>query len=243
MNVDGYRGRGNLLLDSACQWSFVQRDDTGKAMLTINLDDLPTTWRERLLDGSLELGWQEIPGAFDGSASGILRGVPPSFKQSMRESYTDYQMWLDSYIEEYCALRDHGTFDVITAKEYKTKYSHISVIPTMNVQTIKKDEVGLPVRAKSRIVVLGNPEDTIWTNSEVSAPVLRKESNQLLTTIAADIGKPQKQGDCKNTFCHPVLPEDETVIVRPPTGCPISKPGEYWLLRKTLYGLHRSPKH
>jgi hypothetical protein len=31
--------------------------------------------------------------------------------------------------------------------------------------------------------------------------------------------------------------------VRPPPGCPISEPGEYWLLRKTLYGLHRSPKH
>jgi hypothetical protein len=216
MNVDGYRRRGNLLLDSAYQWSFVQRNDTGKAMLTINLADLPTTWCERLLDGSLELGWQEIPRAFHVSASGILRGVPPSFKQSMRESYTDYQIWLDLYIEEYCALGNHGTFDVITAKEYETKYSHILVIPTMNVQTIKKDELGLPVCAKSCMVVLGNLEDTIWTNSEVHAPVLRKESNRLLTTIAVNIWKPQKQGDCKNAFCHPVLPDDETVIVRPP---------------------------
>jgi hypothetical protein len=110
-------------------------------------------------------------------------------------------------------LRDHGTFDVITAKEYELKYSHILVIPTMNVQTIKKDELGLPVRAKSRIVVLGNLEDTIWTNSEVHALVLRKESDRLLTTIAIGIGKPQKQGDCKNAFCHPVLPNDKTVIV------------------------------
>jgi hypothetical protein len=50
------------------QWSFVQRDDTGKAMLTINVADLSTTWRRRLLDGSLGLEWQEIPRAFHVSA-------------------------------------------------------------------------------------------------------------------------------------------------------------------------------
>jgi hypothetical protein len=85
----------------------------------------------------------------------------------------------------------------------------------MNVQIMikQKDELGLPVRAKSCFVVLGNLEDTIWTNGEVHAPVLRKESDRLLTTTAADIRKPQKQGDCKNyVFCHPVLPNDETVI-------------------------------
>jgi hypothetical protein len=31
--------------------------------------------------------------------------------------------------------------------------------------------------------------------------------------------------------------------VRPPPGCPISKPGRYCLLQKTLYGLGQSPKH
>jgi hypothetical protein len=113
----------------------------------------------------------------------------------------------------------------------------------MNVQTIKKDELGLPVRAKVRIVVLSNLEDTIWNNTEVHAPVLRKESDQLLTTLAVDIGKPQKQGDCKNAFCHPVFPDDETIIVCPPPGCPLSQPGELWLLRKTLYGLRCGPKH
>jgi hypothetical protein len=62
--------------------------------------------------------------------------------------------------------------------------------------------------------------------------------------MAVERGHIQKQGDCcKNAFCHPILPDNDIVIVRPPPGCPISKPGEYWLLRKTLYGLRRSPKH
>jgi hypothetical protein len=53
-----------------------------------------------------------------------------------------------------------------------------------------------------------------------------------------------KQADCKNAFCHPELPKDEPTIVRPPAGCPISKPNTYWRLKKTpLYGLRRSPRH
>jgi hypothetical protein len=55
--------------------------------------------------------------------------------------------------------------------------------------------------------------------------------------MAVKRGRIQKQGDCKNAFCHPILPNGNIVIVQTPPGCPISKPGEYWLLRKTLYGL------
>ena len=39
------------------------------------------------------------------------------------------------------------------------------------------------------------------------------------------------------------LAPEETTIVRPPSGDPDSDPQEYWLLLKTLYGLHRSPRH
>eukprot|EP00957_Ditylum_brightwellii_P039938 3023566-Ditylum_brightwellii.AAC.1 len=52
-----------------------------------------------------------------------------------------------------------------------------------------------------------------------------------------------KQADCRNAFCHEVLPEDEVVITKPPSGCPVSKQGTYWKLYKTLYGLRRSPLH
>ena len=52
-----------------------------------------------------------------------------------------------------------------------------------------------------------------------------------------------KQADYKNAFCNPILPSDETTIIRPPLGGPYAEPGEYWLLNKTLYGLWHSPKH
>jgi hypothetical protein len=55
--------------------------------------------------------------------------------------------------------------------------------------------------------------------------------------------RPLRQGDCKNAFCQGILPVDEITIVRPPSGDPEAAPDEYWLLKRTLYGLRRSPRH
>ena len=52
-----------------------------------------------------------------------------------------------------------------------------------------------------------------------------------------------KQGDCKNAFCQGVLPDNEITIVKTPIGDPDAGKDEYWLLKKTLYGLRRSPRH
>ena len=39
------------------------------------------------------------------------------------------------------------------------------------------------------------------------------------------------------------MPDDEVVVIKPPKGCPLSKPDTLWKLKKTLYGLVRSPLH
>ena len=46
-----------------------------------------------------------------------------------------------------------------------------------------------------------------------------------------------QQGDCKNTFCNDTLPDNEVTVIRPPIGDPDFQEDEYWLLKKTLYGL------
>ncbi len=66
---------------------------------------------------------------------------------------------------------------------------------------------------------------------------------RLMVSLAVEQRRTHKQGDCKNAFCQGVLPDDETTIVKPPIGDPDAGKDEYWLLKKTLYGLHRSPQH
>ena len=113
----------------------------------------------------------------------------------------------------------------------------------MCVLTIKRDENMMPVRAKSRIVVLGNHEDRVWSKSERYAPVLRQDSLRFLVSLAVEHKRTLKQGDVKNAFCNSDLPPDEVTIVRPPIGDPSAAKNEFWLLKKTLYGLRRSPRH
>jgi glycosyltransferase involved in cell wall biosynthesis len=124
---------------------------------------------------------------------------------------------MQSYIEEVMGLKSQDTYVVISAKYYAKNHSDIQIIPTMNVQTIKKDEVGDPDRVKkSRIVALGNFEDRVWSKSEKYAPVLRDESSRAMTSMAVEMGRREKQGDCKNAFVQSYLPKDETIICRPP---------------------------
>jgi hypothetical protein len=181
--------------------------------------------------------------AFHVSAKDLTQSVPASFQRSLQLGNPDRPIWVDSYIEEANGLKEQYTYVTITAKEYREKYSDIQIIPSMCVQTVKKDEVGAPVCAKSRIVALGNHEDRVWEKNENFFPVLRDESSRLMTSMAVQAGRREKQGDCKNAFCQSYLPKDETIIIRPPKGCPLSKPGVLWLLRKMLYGLRRSPYH
>ena len=249
LSVDSTIRPGTLCLSDDLLWSFVERDRRGAVVYRYPLHDLPHTWRSRVLDGTLTEGWPtdfslSAPRAHKVSAKGLQSPtVPSSFKQSMNKSHPDHTFWKLSYCEEYEGLNNQHTYEKMDRKHYLDNFSHIKVIPTMCVQTLKKDGNGNPDRVKSRIVALGNFEDDIWSKSERYAPVIGKANHRLLTSIAVDMGRKQKQGDCKNAFLHPKLPPNETVICKPPHGCPLSDPNEYWLMKKTCYGLRRSPRH
>jgi hypothetical protein len=240
--LDGSRRRG-ALVSTDSGWTFQQRTASGQITFELNLADLPVTWKDRLAEGTFELGWQQTERAYHVPAKGLTQGTPASFQRSMRPDNPNCKVWIDSYLEEAEGLKEQNTYYTISAKEYREKHQHIQVIPSMAVQTVKKDENGALDRAKSRIVALGNFEVRVWEKSEKFAPVLPDESSRVMTSMAVQSGRREKQGDCKNAFCQSYLPKDETIIIRPPKGCPLSKPGELWVLLKTLYGLCRSPYH
>ena len=83
---------------------------------------------------------------------------------------------------------------------------------------MKNDKDGKPLRAKSRIVVLGNFEDRLYQKSQRYAPVLKYSSLRLLTAKAVGNKRILQQGDCKNAFCNTTLPDNEVTVIRPPIG-------------------------
>ena len=179
------------------------------------------------------------------SAKGLRRRIAPSnLREALRMHNPDQPIWLGAYKEEYEALLKMNTFDIIDEAELQRyKAMGCEIVPCMTIFDIKPDEKGDPYRAKARTVVLGNLEQRTWSKDDKYAPVLGSIGNRILTSEAVSRGRKVKQGDCKNAFCQPELPDDEIIIVIPPKGCPFTKPGTYWKLNKTLYGLSRSPKH
>ena len=180
------------------------------------------------------------------SAKNLLSPCPPSLKLALHPSNPDKQVWLDSYKEEKGGLQDLEVFERINKKTYlslRRKGLIPKALPSMCVLCVKHDKDGKPDRAKSRIVVLGNFEERMYSKSDRYAPVLKYSSLRLLTAKAVGDKRVLQQADCKNAFCNADLPEDEKMAIRPPLGDPGHDNDEYWLLKKTLYGLRRSPKH
>ena len=108
---------------------------------------------------------------------------------------------------------------------------------------MKNEKYGKPLRAKSRIVVLGDFEDLLYQKSQRYFPVLKYSSLRLLKAKVVGDKRILQQGNCKNTFCNATLADNEVTVIRPPIGDPDFQEDEYWLLKKTLYGLRRYPHH
>jgi hypothetical protein len=152
--------------------------------------------------------------------------------------------WDLAYEEEYNGLASIDTWETITEEEYQNlKHTYKGTMPTMAISTIKYDENGQPVRAKYRIVALGNLDPNNWDKQDCFAPVLSHLELCFLVSLAAQKKCIPKSGDVSQAFVQSILPDDEKYVLRPPPGCPITKPNCYWLLKRTLYGLKRSPRH
>ena len=156
----------------------------------------------------------------------------------------DKETWDQAYKDEYDGLVGIDTWETITEEEYQQmKSSYKGLLPTMAITVIKYDGEGNPVRAKYRIVALGNLDPNRWSKSECFAPVLSQMELRFIVALAVQHKCIPKTGDVSQAFCQSYLPEGENYICKPPPGCPLTKPGLYWKLKKTLYGLKRSPRH
>ena len=110
----------------------------------------------------------------------------------------------------------NDTMEIMSEEDYH-RWSRLSgrhAIPSMTVFTVKMDSLGRPLRAKSRIVVLGNKDPVAWSKADCYAPVASLPIVRLLTALAVNSKRTLKQGDCKNAFVQANLPPEEETVVR-----------------------------
>ena len=168
--------------------------------------------------------------------------APTSLKAHPKLNPTDKEIWDAAYNEEFDGLESLPTWEVLSEEQFRQLGRNCKTLPTMAIATIKYDANNRPKRAKYRLVVLGNLDYHTWSKEATTAPVMSQLELRLLTSLAVFHRRVLKNCDVKQAFIQSKLPDGEEYYLRPPPGFPRSKPGEYWRLLRSLYGLKRAPK-
>nr|GEY13669.1 hypothetical protein [Tanacetum cinerariifolium] len=105
----------------------------------------------------------------------------------------------------------------------------------------KKDERGIVVRNKARLVTQGHTQEEGIDYEEVFAPVARIEAIRLFLAYASFMGFMMYQMDVKSAFLYETI-EEEVYVYQPLRFEDPDHPDKVYKVVKTLYGLHQAPR-
>ncbi|GKB38876.1 retrovirus-related pol polyprotein from transposon TNT 1-94, partial [Tanacetum coccineum] len=104
----------------------------------------------------------------------------------------------------------------------------------------KKDEKGIVIRNKARLVAHGHRQEDGIDYEEVFATVARIEAIRLFLAYASFIGFLVYQMDVKSAFLYRTI-EEEVYVTQPPGFKDPDHPDKVYKVVKVLYGLHQAP--
>ncbi|GJV64173.1 putative ribonuclease H-like domain-containing protein [Tanacetum coccineum] len=114
-------------------------------------------------------------------------------------------------------------------------------IGTKWVYRNKKDERGIVIRNKARLVAQGHTQEEGIYYDEVFAPVARIKAIRLFLAYAFYMGFMVYQMDVKSAFLYGQI-EDEVYVCQPPGFKDPGHPNKVYKVVKALYGLHQAPR-
>ncbi|GJU55044.1 putative ribonuclease H-like domain-containing protein [Tanacetum coccineum] len=114
-------------------------------------------------------------------------------------------------------------------------------IGTKCVYKNKKDERGIVVRNKERLVAQGYTQEEGIDYDKVFAPVARIEAIRLFLAHASFMGFIVYPMDVKSAFLYGTI-EEEVYVCQPPGFEDPQFPDKVYKVEKALYGLHQAPR-
>ncbi|KAJ9542256.1 hypothetical protein OSB04_028762 [Centaurea solstitialis] len=105
----------------------------------------------------------------------------------------------------------------------------------------KKDERGIVIKNKERLVAQGYTQEEGIDYDDVFAPVARIEAIRLFLAFASFKRFKVYQMDVKSAFLYGKI-EEEVYVCQPPGFEDPKFPDKVYKLRKALYGLHQAPR-
>nr|GEV89095.1 hypothetical protein [Tanacetum cinerariifolium] len=105
----------------------------------------------------------------------------------------------------------------------------------------KKDERGIMIRNKARLVTQGYTQEEGITYKEVFAPVVRIEAIRLFLAYASFIGFIVYQMDVKSAFLYGTI-DEEVYVIQPPGFQDPEFLDRVYKVEKAMYRLHQAPR-
>nr|GEX92993.1 hypothetical protein [Tanacetum cinerariifolium] len=105
----------------------------------------------------------------------------------------------------------------------------------------KKDERGIVIRNKARLVAQGHTQEQGIDYNEVFAPVARIEAIRLFLAYASFMGFTVYQMDVKSAFLCGTI-DEEVYVMQPLRFQDPEYPARVYKVEKAMYGLHQAPR-
>ncbi|GJQ94769.1 putative ribonuclease H-like domain-containing protein [Tanacetum coccineum] len=143
--------------------------------------------------------------------------------------------WVDAMQEELLQFKIQKVW-ILVDLPYGKK-----AIGTKWVYRNKKDERGVVVRNKARLVAQGHRQEEGIDYDEVFAPVARIEAIRIFLAFASYMGFIVYQMDVKSAFLYGKI-DEEVYVSQPPGFIDPKYPKKVYKVVKALYGLRQAPK-
>ncbi|GJY08570.1 putative ribonuclease H-like domain-containing protein [Tanacetum coccineum] len=154
--------------------------------------------------------------------------------KKVNQALTD-PSWIEAMQEELLQFKLQKVWTLVDLPKGKR------AIGTKWVCRNKKDEKGIIVRNKARLVAQGYTQEEGIDYDEVFAPVARIEAIRLFLAYASFMRFIVYQMDVKSAFLYSTI-EEEVYVCQPPGFEDPQFPDKVYKVEKTLYGLHQAPR-
>nr|GEX06876.1 putative ribonuclease H-like domain-containing protein [Tanacetum cinerariifolium] len=150
----------------------------------------------------------------------------------------------DSQIPALEDIYDHSRDGIFTSASYDDEgvvADFTNLESTVNVYRNKKDERGVVVRNKTRLVAQGHRQEEGIDYDEIFAPVARIEAIKIFLAFASFMGFILYQMDVKSSFLYGKI-DKEVYVSQPPGFIDPKFPNKVYKVVKALYGLYQAPR-
>ncbi|KAI3759044.1 hypothetical protein L6452_06617 [Arctium lappa] len=143
--------------------------------------------------------------------------------------------WIKAKQEELLQFKLQDVWDLVDLPKGQR------AIGTKWVFRIKRDERGIVIRNKTRLVAQGYTQEEGIDYEEVFALVARIEAIRLFLAYTSYMKFKVYQMDVKSAFLYASI-EEEVYVCQPPGFENPNYPDRVYKLKKALYGLHQAPR-